>query len=142
MPRRRTPAHQPSIWNAGTVVNIFAIPIITTIFLGGGAYFTFKALLEQNTSAIKEESAKREEAFRTETTKREAALKEEVVAREALRQALMENSKETTKGIASLAAHALVQDEQIKNATTELKNVVNGLQNIEIAVGRPSRIKQ
>ncbi len=45
MPRRKTPI-QPSVWNAGTAVNVFAIPALTFVFLAGGFYFVNKYKFE------------------------------------------------------------------------------------------------
>jgi hypothetical protein len=45
MPRRKqsTPT---TVWNAGTAVNVFAIPIVTFVFLAGGFYFVDKYKFE------------------------------------------------------------------------------------------------
>lgn len=45
MPRRRSTV-QPSVWNAGTAVNVFAIPALTFVFLAGGFYFVDKFKFE------------------------------------------------------------------------------------------------
>ena len=44
MPRRRN--YRPSVWNAGTAVNVFAIPALTFIFLAGGFFFVNKYKFE------------------------------------------------------------------------------------------------
>ncbi len=44
MPRRRN--DRTSIWNAGTAVNVFAIPALTFVFLAGGFYFVDKFKFE------------------------------------------------------------------------------------------------
>ena len=35
-----------SVWNAGTAVNVFAIPLLTFVFLAGGFYFVNKYKFE------------------------------------------------------------------------------------------------
>jgi hypothetical protein len=141
------------LFNKGTIVNVLLIPAITAIFLGGGVFYAGKLLLDQNTAAIAietqkretaiaEETKRREEAFAAMREKRDVSQKAEDAKREELRQALLTNARETSDGIAKLTAHALVQDEQIKNVGEQIKNqvssidrVVTGLQNLEIAVG-------
>jgi hypothetical protein len=45
MPRRRK-NYQTTVWNAGTAVNVFAIPALTFVFLAGGFYFVNKYKFE------------------------------------------------------------------------------------------------
>ena len=80
------------------------LPLIGVIFLGGGFYFSLKDI--------------------------PAKIEAEDSAREKLRDALLSNSQVTQKSIDSLAAHALVQDEQIKNVNSSLERVVSGLQTL------------
>jgi hypothetical protein len=44
MPRKKSTI--VSVWNAGTVVNVFAIPTLTFVFLAGGFYFVNKYKFE------------------------------------------------------------------------------------------------
>lgn len=44
MPRKRP--SRMSVWNAGTAVNVFAIPTLTFVFLAGGFYFVDKYKFE------------------------------------------------------------------------------------------------
>lgn len=122
--KRKTSRQPPPIFNAGTIINVLGIPVLTAIFIGGGFYFTLRGLPEQLTK---------------ETEARETSQKTEAEARDKVRNALIDYAGKTQHSIDTLAAHALVQDEQIKNVNSSLERVVNGLQNIELAVGHAKR---
>ena len=126
MPRRRAPQASPTSWlNGGTIINILGIPLITAIFIGGGYYYTTRDILAQHTAEIAKEVATRE-----------AAMKEENEGREKIRNALINYADKTQHSIDTLAAHGMVQDEQIKAVNGTLDKVVNGLQGMEMAIGR------
>lgn len=110
----------PSVFNAGTAINVLAIPVITTVFIAGGFYFTVRSRLDQVTQEQKASGD---------------SLKSESDARERLRSALEDYAGKTQHSVDQLAAHAMVQDEQIKAVNSSLERVVNGLQSIELAVG-------
>ena len=59
--------------------------------------------------------------------------------REALRKALTDYAATTSSSINELARTSAVQSEQIKSIGSSLERVVNGLQNIELAVRRPDK---
>lgn len=92
--RRRTPLVEPgrSPFTAGSLMNLFAIPVVSGLIILSGFYYLTKDTLARHDQAIAADTAGREK------------LRDEFIA----------NTRETAKGIASLAAHALVQDEQAK----------------------------
>ena len=95
------------ISSAGTVLTLLAV-----IFGGGGFYFTLKDVPA---------------ALKSETEARQASHKEESDKREQLRNALINYADKTQHSVDSLAAHAMVTDEQIKNVDNQIKNVNNSL---------------
>ena len=118
MAKRRAPVIvRTSPFNWGTLVNVLGIPILTTIFLGGGFYLTTQKDLAEHTRLLAEEAIKRDALKDAEDTKREA-----------LRQALLDYASKTQEGIAKLSAHVEVQDEHIKNIDDSINRLVTGFQ--------------
>ena len=116
---------QLSPFNWGTLINVASIPLLTLILYFGIDYVKNGDKVNQHDQEIKQERIAREQAHKDDAEKREA-----------LRDALTNFAAKTSEGISKLAEHAAVQDEQIKNINGNLDKVVNGLQNIELAVGR------
>ena len=46
MPAKKKQPVATTVWNAGTLVNVFAIPALTFVFLAGGFYFVNKYKFE------------------------------------------------------------------------------------------------
>jgi len=104
-PRSKVP---PSIWNAGTIVNILAIPLLTAAIMFVGFYYTTRAELQQHTEELQKDNA----------------------ARDKLREALLLNATETQKGLATLTATTMVQNEQIKGINSALERLLAGWQTV------------
>jgi seryl-tRNA synthetase len=119
MTKRRS---RQSVWNAGTLINILTIPLLTGGIVAIGFYYTTSTALTQHTQQIQEE-----------TKARQTEVKDEAAQRDRLRDTLVTNSQETQKAISSLAATAAVQNEQIKSITGSLDRVVSGLQTLSAA---------
>ena len=114
-----------TVFNAGTLVNILTIPILTGAVTFAGFYYTTRDNL-----------ARHDVEIATEIKARELAEKDQSEQRAKLSDSLLTYAQKTQEGISGLATHAAVQDEQIKNITGSLDRVISGLQNIETAVGR------
>ena len=121
MPRR---AKTQTVFNWGTLVNILTIPVLT-----GGIYFLGDWF--RNGDTLKRHDIE----IAAEVKARENAEKNQSEQREKLSESLLSYAQKTQEGISTLSAHAMVQDEQIKNITSTLDHVVSGLQGIERAVG-------
>jgi hypothetical protein len=91
----------PSVFNAGTIVNVLAIPIITAALIGAGFYYT----------------------TRDELARHDLAINAEASSREKLRDEFLENSKKTADGISQLSTHTAVQDEQVKQTISSLDKI-------------------
>jgi capsule polysaccharide export protein KpsE/RkpR len=98
-----------SILNAGTLVNILIIPVLTVSFYFIGSYFLTGDTLRRHELEIAAEASQREK----------------------LSNSLLNYAQKTQEGISALSSHAEVQDERIKQITGTLDHVVSGLQNIE-----------
>ena len=95
----------PTIWNAGTFVNILAIPVLTAAIMLVGFYYTTRSELATHTEELKKDND----------------------ARDKLREALLANAQETQKGISQLTATTMVQSEQITNINRALDRVAQSL---------------
>lgn len=136
MPRRAAKSR-----DIGNLISIAVGALTLLAVLGGGArfYFATTTMLEAIPKALRDETAARETGYKQEVAAREAAHNDESEKREQLRSALLNYADKTQHSIDSLAANAMVQQEQIKNVNTNLDKVVQGLQNIELAVGRAKK---
>lgn len=121
---RRTSSNGSVWFNKGTIVNVFAIPVLTAAITLGGAVL----------------------AFYFQTKELPGKIAEETKAREALRTALVENTQKTQQAISELATQQAVATTQIQSLTSTLDRVVSGLQNVELSLagGHPAerRTKQ
>ncbi len=110
MTKRRAPHRQT--FSIVSLVNLGLIPVVTALFVVGGFYYITKDTL----------------------TRHDEQIKEDITAREKLRDQFIANTAETAKGISSLAAHALVQDEKTKQIAETLGKVNDKL-DLELARG-------
>ena len=125
---KRVVTRQPNPFNYATLAQMLVIPAVTV-----GFYFTVNwavtgDTLKRHDQQITEEKIEREKLKVGEDEKREA-----------LRKALTDYAATTSSSINELAKTSAVQSEQIKSIGLSLERVVNGLQNIELAVHRPDK---
>ena len=121
--RRRRSGSSNSGFNIATIAQILAIPVLTVGIYFIGNYFLYGDTLKRHDVEIAAEVKAREISDKVQSEQREK-----------LSDSLLAYAQKTQEGISALAVHAAVQDEQIKNVTSTLDHVVNGLQSIESAV--------
>ena len=98
MPRRHRDRYPRSVWNAGTLVNIFSIPLLSAGVFLIGQYFLWGDELKRHDDAIKMEFANREK------DKAEFATRFDKMG----------------ESLSSLDKHAAVQDETLKTISSQL----------------------
>lgn len=99
--RNDPPPPPQSVFNSGTIVNVFGIPILTAALIGTGFYFTTRDELQRHDVAIAKDDS----------------------AREALRNEFLESMRKTADGIGEINKHSAVQDEQVKQTISALDKI-------------------
>src|SRR5689334_5244380 len=108
MPPRRPPP-TPSIFNAGTAINVLTIPILTVAVGYTAFYFTTKETLSRHEAAI--------------TTVIPQELKDEQAAREKIRGEFLAQLTKLGEGVNSLSTNVAVQGEQNKAIAQALLDI-------------------
>lgn len=131
MPRRKTKLNgNGTVWNAGTAVNVFAIPLITVIFGLGGFYLLTKDTLARHEQAISQIIPK-------EFDQENKDISAEAKARQNTRDEFLDRLGKINDSIATLNTHAAVQDETDKQIARTLEQISRQLEGGAIKPSRP-----